>query len=490
MDGQNPPVLQAITELRLHNSESSRILRLPNELSTIIFSFCVAAGGCHALTALLTLSSVCFYWRELTLHTPSLWADALRYVGELEEAYFPYTRMDTSAMDAIAARAQPLPIYISIHSWPQIPESSLLDNLRKHLHHLGELHLIELHLERMLPDALSQLTAPAPLLESVTVEPRWHEELPILNPDLFARSAPNLKNLRLRNPKLLWNSVPSAFAHVRNLDLSYEPPNQDVTIARLLHVLSTMPQLERLVLGGCPVASTSDIDLTSLTSPTVCLHHLRSIHWSQWAPYDYDVSIPFMRSLSLPSLECIVLYFDNLELEKNRNMAFSHSTLTLRSLCIGLSQHHAQAPLFTIPMASLTISQVAGPGTLRIHAIPLSEPLSDGDDDCWRGFNIIARQVDGDSKYIMSYAVTEICSSLPLEQVKILTVVAGPDLLRITDDGEVSSAWRRACAGMRGLGSVEVKLADRDPDSDVEDESTQDARLAALRSYIMNSVGL
>lgn len=475
MDGHNPHIPQAIAELRLHNSTSSAILRLPNELSIIIFSFCVAAGESYALTALLTLSSVCFDWRELTIHTPSLWADALHYVGEDESDGLTFPNIDASAMDIIASRAQPLPIYISFHPSTKLCVFSLLDNLRKHLHHLGELRIMMLQ-----PDALGQLTAPAPLLQSFTAQSdRSHEELPILDPDLFARSAPNLKNLMLQNPRLLWNAVPRAFAHVRNLDLrnSATAPEQDMTVARLLIVLSTMPQLEELSLDGCPVFSASD---AHLTLPRVDLQYLRSMRWEFIDEFvDCRICTPLMRSLSLPNLKGISIHLV-LDLHKQK-------ASILRSICADLLRYYTQTPLFSHPLSDLTISQLKNDYDDSICVV--AKPQSDGDGGRWRGLEIVVQFVGvGDCTYDLCTALAEICNALPFDRVKRLTVaMTGSNLLPDLDseDYHVIRTWQRACSGMRGLESVEV---------DMNGFSTQDARyvarIEALRSAIQDIVGI
>lgn len=439
---------ERIVQFRLHNATIPRVSRLPYELLSAIFVFamspiCIPTDG-RPVDDLFALSSVSSYWRDIAIHTPILWADALKHFEENSYIYFDkITDPVISTMDLLATRAQDLPISWNIYVMDNLPDYPWLPFLDKHKHHLGELYILADVLSAA--QILTHFTQPMPLLETLGVSLHRGGTIRLsLPPDLFGRSAPNLKELELRDVNLPSpDFTATTFFNVRHMNMGrsdrHSAADRDVTVSRVLETLAAMPNLEEIIffLRVLP----DDLSSQPRSLKPVFLKDLRSFRLDY---VDCRIFSSFMKSLSLPSLERLDLSIDLTE-------AITDSDI-LRVLCHQLLEEHAGTPLFSRPFEYVNISFRNTTITVKVGAVSENKDAME--------LSITAYFPNGADSVLLGHALKNICCSLPLDQVRTLLVKAGGNcFLPEEDDPDdvVVRAWSEACAGMKSIEVAKVE---------------------------------
>ncbi|KAL1940245.1 hypothetical protein VTO73DRAFT_9197 [Trametes versicolor] len=213
---------------------------LPPELLQLIFEHTIDTvdTGPEANARLVEITHVCRYWRDVALHTPTLW-----------------THIAVSNLDAVKTflkRSQDLPLYSFIHTTPEAlanPKHVFNQVFQAYLTQYGrtyhfkasvtQSHAFDFVMRRI-------ASTRAPLLEKVDIErlpPRETFNIPASRPAEFD-GVPRLRYLKLFGEFLPWlPKGPNALTEI-NLDSALHD------VYTLVSLLGRSPFLERVTISG------------------------------------------------------------------------------------------------------------------------------------------------------------------------------------------------------------------------------------------------
>ncbi|KAF8215116.1 hypothetical protein K438DRAFT_770648 [Mycena galopus ATCC 62051] len=263
------------------NAISDPMARLPVELSSIIFEYCLPDTPRYPLpdsrNAPLLLLGVCRLWDEIALATPSLWA-AVHYKFQEECSPKPF--------ELWLNRARNHPLSLSIAGYLT---DDVVAMLKKHAHQVEALELSfdsePKHGWFSFPSLQTfRISAPIYLLDCMEI----------------LRGTPLLLDCELdgtlfedRGSSSL---QPLTLAHLRHLRLGNPMNNCGAKILRLL----TLPALENLLISDFDISTTDFVSFLTRSSPP-----LQSLHISaDYASLD-RTSMPLIPSLTALTLDCL-----------------------------------------------------------------------------------------------------------------------------------------------------------------------------------------
>ncbi|KAI0063932.1 hypothetical protein BV25DRAFT_1853800 [Artomyces pyxidatus] len=241
----------AISYAKLRRNAIALISRLPPEILSRVFYFCVPET--HAFPAdiqWIKVSHVCTRWREVALNSTHLWSEVHLQWGE-------------DWVGEMLSRSKGTPIVI-IGSWRAGLTRRKVADIAKHLPHTRKIEIGNYYeWNRASPDdhdAIRHLciglNAPAPILESISLA---FNQVSVYNPfPLFKNSAPQLRAIHFLNfTRFPW--TPRFATNLVQLEiiLSLKFTHREGThrfspsIDEVLDVLRYSPTLEDLTLVRC-----------------------------------------------------------------------------------------------------------------------------------------------------------------------------------------------------------------------------------------------
>ncbi|KAG7089957.1 hypothetical protein E1B28_011582 [Marasmius oreades] len=337
----------------LHTPQSPdnvAVHRLPNELLALIFEQGSSLASrtrlqpkyplmpvrpVNTISFMLTVLHVCHRWREVAMHTPSLWTSLLVSHPMDVEAPDPNSNKLVDWVENALKRSQNLPLDITIDC-THISPTSAIKQLIPESHRWRSLSIV-VPGPQSLPLILSTLReVDAPTLEGLEITANKVDRLPVTEqcPPFFI-SCPKLAHVRLNRVRLLWDANP--LHHLTSLELRFViwPDFLD-----LRQVFLRSPTLEHLVLhfdnyafarldreGRAPIPipclrslelrffyddSPNIVSLIQLfTVPTLeclTLKNLSCADWCRVLPYfrSYAASYPALRSLTVCNIRGLV----------------------------------------------------------------------------------------------------------------------------------------------------------------------------------------
>ncbi|KAJ6585616.1 hypothetical protein B0H19DRAFT_1250408 [Mycena capillaripes] len=266
------------------NAVRDPMARLPLELSSIIFIFCLPQDDFprpDTRNAPLLFLSICHLWSNIALSTPSLWTAI--------SSQCP----DAANLETWLTRAQNLPLSICFDRF-YTPEAPVV--LKKHAHQVQSLHLT---VES--PEHLKEMIVPFPSLKKLTIFKfnMGGEEYSFLRECMdLLRAAPALVDCGFVNmfQQHVIDVAPLTHACLRRLRLG-KPPDSDHIyqyggLENTSHLLKhlTLPALEILFIQGLDISGDEFSSFLTRSSPP-----LQSLHV---ATHEVGIAGNCLRSLS------------------------------------------------------------------------------------------------------------------------------------------------------------------------------------------------
>ncbi|KZV74555.1 hypothetical protein PENSPDRAFT_749293 [Peniophora sp. CONT] len=334
LDREIDDALHAVATLRMARNSSCLIYMLPADVLPFIFYFCTLNNPAFPnwapnASGWLAVTRVCSLWREIALHTPSLWADIPLNAGE-------------RVAEVFLERAKSAPIIVRVPAARTLgPNPAFIKNVQLVSSHIG--HTEELSLSASVPlynAVIEHLLVAAPVLKYADVNSvAYNTNCLDLPANVFIGRAPILRRLTFTNVMLPWTSI--SWANLRGLIICHCSSPEKSTLRGsfpdLIEGLSAASRLEDLVLHRC----LPPLNQLRTSSPTISLKHIQVL------------------DLSGPHEECLRLY---------QSIDFSPSAHVNVSLCFRnesgadvqklvplLRSYFASAPSDTPPVQTLAL---------------------------------------------------------------------------------------------------------------------------------------
>ncbi|TCD68959.1 hypothetical protein EIP91_009349 [Steccherinum ochraceum] len=265
--------LAAVISLRRRRNALLRAIRIPVEILAEIFLHCRAAWDDRVwerfLDPWVAITHVCHHWRSVALDTPTLWSDIYCRPSSLRQVEAFLSRTKNAALSLLGTE-------FSVAEF-----TALLTVVGPHL---GHTRLIDLSVD----DPMSVIPLPA------LAPPSSLQILRLRLPSCYAPGSQDvigdfLKTCIMPSLKALTiNSVPALLrcgvgTSLRELEISDSPSPRKPTVIEVLHVVSGLRLLERLVLR-LPFSSSLSLDAQAgckrPRSPSKCvtLDQLQELH--------------------------------------------------------------------------------------------------------------------------------------------------------------------------------------------------------------------
>ncbi|KAK7051569.1 hypothetical protein VNI00_004548 [Paramarasmius palmivorus] len=219
-----------LQELRAQRNLKVPMSRLPVEIMTSIFRFCVSHGRSEPRgTRWLAFTHVCRSWRSIALNHAPLWT------------CIDFSNMALARM--MLERSKNAALDVAIRRLPYGSErQNALDVIQNQVHRVRHLHVSMGHVE-FLKVLIRVLTHAAPSLRSLKIVNYMNLDL---QSDFLAGEAPLLTDLRLHSTYLSWDSP--FLQNLTRLELSGDSWSNLPTGKQFLDALRRMPMLEVLEL--------------------------------------------------------------------------------------------------------------------------------------------------------------------------------------------------------------------------------------------------
>ncbi|VDB99872.1 unnamed protein product [Peniophora sp. CBMAI 1063] len=270
LDRDIEEALRAVSTLRMARNSLSPIYRLPSDVLSVVFYFCTinnpalpnrtpTTGGWLAVTW------VCSLWREVALHTPSLWVKIPLKAGQ-------------SVAEIFLERAKSAPLIVHVPAAGAFgPYPAFIQNVQLIASHIGHTEELSLHAPISLYNAvLEHLKVAAPVLKFGSLTSVGNNSVCLdLPADVFVRRAPMLRKLSLTYVMVPWTSIP--WSSLRSLTIlhrdGFEKPTLRGDFSDLCQGLSSAAHLEELVLRHC-LPTMTRINTTTPTIPVNCIQSI------------------------------------------------------------------------------------------------------------------------------------------------------------------------------------------------------------------------
>ncbi|PPQ82926.1 hypothetical protein CVT26_004962 [Gymnopilus dilepis] len=315
------------------------ILRLPPELASRIFEFCIPESTTQ-VDDRFALISVCQGWRRIALSTPTLWAQCtLPLLGE--------SRPGPQILKEWLERSQALPLKMIIHAFPgTVPHvgsreyneaRALIQVLNSCSERWNDLSLALI--PTILLNLLEGNDKGAPALESLTLR-----DIALPSIKFSLEHVKTVKVLSVRNAGLLFNMAPNMeecyiplheprFPNLEGRDVLLQPYTSRIVHHHLrklvirsaewlwqteaLFLRLTVPALEWLTVVGASEEKTIDIPLPAIHSLLVtssCILKVLSLKGNRYRTEDL---IDLLAQDQLSSVECLEIAANGLSEGEN-----------------------------------------------------------------------------------------------------------------------------------------------------------------------------
>lgn len=297
---------------------SSNILHtLPNELLTLIFEagsaltepqLCEHKSPYVSITVkklppfISAVMQVCRRWRQVAMHTPSLWTTL--HISRSKKAVDKLPnikdfRNPLSWVNEHLARSQALPLDISLDC-RHLSTKTIFAQLTPESHRWRSLRITITSVQE-LPTALVALKkVAAPILETLEIASlKYHDSISPTVSSFFRNGlAPRLAHVRLNRVNLSWLAFPLKDLTTLELRFVVWP-----TFPLLADMLADSPNLQHLLLH---IDNTAAKLLERQSRPSISIPSLKSLEirlFSQGQP----TICPFLQIFSTPALESLTM---------------------------------------------------------------------------------------------------------------------------------------------------------------------------------------
>lgn len=276
-----------IKSINLHKNFVSTLWRLPTEVLSQIFHYCLPEirefqhlKPPSVLEAPMLLTSVCRRWREVAIATPTLWCELLVTIDN--EAQWRKRRIFCYKSWLERSRGCPLSLELftdSPYDWPK-----MIPFLRPHANRISSL-CIHMPFEERKFDILDILSPTLQELIIFTLDPTLYE--PIFDIDDFmadsqVQSISQLSALHSLHVldstfdvKLLSSFDPALWARPTNITIGADEPATVLHLFRLAPNLSSFHMLYMLDENGTPSCTLKSCTHTKLQSLRITSNHGR-----------------------------------------------------------------------------------------------------------------------------------------------------------------------------------------------------------------------
>ncbi|KAF9071734.1 hypothetical protein BDP27DRAFT_1446213 [Rhodocollybia butyracea] len=310
-------------EIHTHDLPTAFINQLPNELLTLIFSYgsqlphfelrypLTPVPPFKTPSLIETVICVCQRWRQLAIHTPSLWTSVLVTRSRSDLDRLPSVADFQKPMNSIShalQRTLNLPLDITLDC-THISSKTAIRQLAAERHRWRSLSII-VPTTGNLPSVLANLKdIEAPFLECLEITAnKFHDgDLSSATPLAFLKSSPRLSTVRLNRVGIRWSASPLQALSTLELRFILWPSHTDFQ-----NLFANSPGLQNLKLHFDTHAF-ARLDRNN-GSPTVirplikipCLRtlELRFIYHDNSSTHNV---IPLLQLFSLPALEELTL---------------------------------------------------------------------------------------------------------------------------------------------------------------------------------------
>ncbi|KAF7302662.1 F-box domain-containing protein [Mycena chlorophos] len=254
--------LDAIYALRRQRNAYMKVNRLPPEVLSRIFAFCVLPDSTKWVKEVCAISS---YWRDLALATPGLWSTPIFYMYRPVKAEQMLKRAKNALLTLHASG-----IVVNGSLWPAF--RSALSNPSR-IRELSVTAIAAMTAEQT--QELFGLAESAPYLThlSLSAPSRYDSPSHALLPTTFLNGdAPRLRTLQLEKVNIDWDSTLMS-SNITELALRHVNVG---SVLELVAALGRMPQLESILLDDTfPLPDTVSSSRPSTTTPLI---QLKSLH--------------------------------------------------------------------------------------------------------------------------------------------------------------------------------------------------------------------
>ncbi|KAF8481677.1 hypothetical protein DFH94DRAFT_825602, partial [Russula ochroleuca] len=239
LDNKIKSLEESTHALKRYRNTFVPISRLPTEILSIVFKFCLLASldvlDSSLPIALTAISHVCHRWRDISLNMPYLWS------------HVNFAKLTPAGTAEMLARAKMAPLHLEVKTsrWSVKKFEAIKGQVEAHINHTRRLSIMST--TQNLVQTFRLLVSSAPSLEQFSIVNRSRSNLPPTIPvNIFDGIAPKLINLRLDNCGIRWESP--FLRGLRDLQLSSYPLGARTTVDTWLDALNQMSQLEKLSL--------------------------------------------------------------------------------------------------------------------------------------------------------------------------------------------------------------------------------------------------
>ncbi|TFY53314.1 hypothetical protein EVG20_g10172 [Dentipellis fragilis] len=239
-------VVQVLCSLHVCYNALAPVNRLPPEVLAHVFSFLqvvdrpsVVEYDPHTTEydiGWIYATHVCRHWRVVALEHSSLWSNILLDLGSRWAKEF-------------LRRARMAPITFKMVELGMATGVDVAGTIKQHLGHIREFSIAARNVGEV-HSFLPSLRGAAPVLEKASlhdnVRHRGGSNTPMLPADLFGRTAPRLRHLKIACFRFSWPTL--AFGSISHLDIEQDPraPRLDEELHDFEHCLRALADMPRL----------------------------------------------------------------------------------------------------------------------------------------------------------------------------------------------------------------------------------------------------
>ena len=335
----------------IHNATSAPILRLPNEITCMIFDYALAlsvrmAEGRPVVFGKawrpplveVVISHVCHQWRSIGLSYPQIWSHFRYEVSRSSVVQVPLERFDAYLE---RSRSAGLELWFDFQRDLDLGQAdavlSLLEKAVPHISRWRRFTLLahpEVPVLCLLDPIFFQSSSSAPMLEHLalsirpTIDFDMEERSKELHANIFPNGASNLKSVTLHP-----NTTMFCFPRISTLTtLRLETPDlrDDIRLSwTVLRDLLTLPTLVNLsIMFNASLMSALDSD-NFLPIAMNSLRHLRISHFNSLAYFLLLIRAPLLESLTIKE----ITFTDGFSTSARNSDGGPHVFPSLKSLC-------------------------------------------------------------------------------------------------------------------------------------------------------------